>query len=62
MNQFMIGFITGMIAIVSIGVLDVVIFKDEAINKKVSDFRVYLWASFIEIMMFLMGYFLGSSK
>lgn len=56
MIEFILGFITGMTALFSIAILDVALFKDKFINKKIQDFRVYLYASFIEILMFAMGF------
>lgn len=62
MIEFIYGFLTGMAWLTSIAVLDVAFFKDKFINKKVSDWRVYVFATFIETLCFFMGYFLGGLK
>jgi hypothetical protein len=62
MMEFIYGFITGMAWLTSIAVLDVAIFKNKMINKKVNDWRVYLFATFIETICFLMGFFIGGLK
>lgn len=61
MIEFIYGLIVGCILIMGIAVLDIKLFKDKAINKKIKDFRVYLFYTGIEVLMFLMGYLVGSN-
>ena len=59
MIGFLYGVIVGCVLVMGIAVLDIKLFKDKMINKKISDYRVYLFYTGIEIVMFLMGYLVG---
>jgi len=59
MIEFIYGVIVGAISLMGIAVLDVAVFKDKAIAKKMTTFRTYLFYSCIELIMFLMGYLVG---
>ena len=62
MIEFIYGVIVGCILIMGIAVLDIKLFKDKMINKKVRDYRVYLFYTGIEVLMFIMGYLVGGLK
>lgn len=57
--NFIYGIIVGCILVMGLAVLDIKLFKDKLINKKIQDYRVYLFYTGIEFVMFLMGYLVG---
>ena len=62
MIEFLYGFLVGCLLIIGIAVLDIKLFKDKMINKKINDYRVYLFYTSIEIAMFIMGYLVGVKR
>lgn len=57
--EFFYGILTGMVGLIGIAMIDNFILKDKAIMKKVNSLKVYLFATFIEVSMFVIGYLVG---
>lgn len=59
---FIYGVIFGCILCLNIAVFDIKLFKDKMLMKKIKDYRIYLYSTAIETIVFCIGYIVGVSK